>query len=98
MASGTADYLSALRAWLERHKEYPSRARRRRVEGTVLLVFVMDRSGTVLARRIERSAGEPSLDRAALEMIERAQPLPPLPGSIAGASLEIRVPVQFSLR
>jgi len=97
-ASGTADYLSALRAWLERHKEYPIRARRRRIEGTALLVFVMDRSGTVLAHRIERSAGEPSLDRAALEMIERARPLPPLPGSIAGASLEVRVPVQFSLR
>lgn len=96
--AGSADYLAALRAWLERHKEYPSRARRRRIEGTALLVFVMDRSGKVLAQRIERSAGEPTLDRAALEMIDRAQPLPPLPDGLGGARLEIRVPVQFRLR
>jgi len=95
---GAADYMSQLRAWLERHKEYPYQARRRRVEGTAMLVFVMDRGGTVLSHRIERSAGDPSLDRAVGEMIRRAQPLPPLPDSFPQARLEVRVPVQFLLR
>jgi protein TonB len=95
---GAADYMSVLRAWLEQHKEYPSRARRRRVEGTALLVFVMDRGGRVLSHRIERSAGDPSLDHAVAEMIERAQPLPPMPDSFQQARLEVRVPVQFLLR
>lgn len=95
---GAADYMSALRAWLERHKEYPPQARRRRVEGTALLVFVMDRQGKVLSHRIERGAGDPSLDRAVIEMIERAQPLPAMPESFPQARLEVRVPVQFLLR
>lgn len=97
-SGGAADYMSRLRAWLEQHKEYPSRARRRRAEGTALLVFVMDRGGRVLSHRIERSAGDPSLDHAVAEMIQRAQPLPPIPDSFQQAWLEVRVPVQFLLR
>lgn len=97
-SGGVADYMSQLRAWLEQHKEYPSRARRRRIEGTALLVFVMDRGGNVLSHRIERSAGDPSLDTAVAEMIERAQPLPRIPESFEQARLEVRVPVQFLLR
>src|SRR3546814_400050 len=94
VAGGVADYMSQLRAWLEQHKEYPNRARRRRIEGTALLVFVMDRSGNVLSHRIERSAGDPSLDTAVIEMIERAQPLPHIPDTFRQAQLEVRVPVQ----
>lgn len=97
-AGGVADYMSQLRAWLEQHKEYPNRARRRRIEGTALLVFVMDRGGNVLSHRIERSAGDPSLDHAVQEMIERAQPLPRIPEDFQQAQLEVRVPVQFLLR
>lgn len=97
-AGGVADYMSQLRAWLEQHKEYPNRARRRRIEGTALLVFVMDRGGNVLSHRIERSAGDPSLDGAVEEMIERAQPLPAIPDDLQQAQLEVRVPVQFLLR
>ena len=90
--------MSQLRAWLERHKEYPHRARQRRIEGTALLVFVMDRSGRVLSHHIERSAGDRSLDHAVERMIERAQPLPGVPASFQQARLEVRVPVQFMLR
>ncbi|EDP63304.1 TonB-like protein [alpha proteobacterium BAL199] len=97
-AGGAADYMSQLRAWLERHKEYPHRARQRRIEGTALLVFVMDRSGRVLSHHIERSAGDRSLDHAVERMIERAQPLPGVPASFQQARLEVRVPVQFMLR
>lgn len=95
---GAADYMSQLRAWLERHKEYPNRARRQRIEGTALLVFVMDQGGNVLSHRIERSAGDPVLDQAVRQMIERAQPLPAMPASFQQARLEVRVPVQFMLR
>ncbi len=42
------DYIALLQAWLERHKEYPRRARLRRQEGTVMLSFTMNREGSVL--------------------------------------------------
>lgn len=93
-----ADYASLIRAWLERHKEYPRRARLRRLEGTATLYFVMDRKGRVLKYRIQRSAGSSILDRAVEAMIERAKPLPEMPDDMHQARLELIVPVTFSLR
>lgn len=93
-----ADYMAQLQAWLERHKEYPRRAKLRRQEGTVLLYFVMNREGRVLEYRIRQRSGHASLDRAVEEMIERAQPLPKMPQEMRQARLELVVPVQFFLR
>ncbi|MFN4090921.1 MAG: energy transducer TonB, partial [Alphaproteobacteria bacterium] len=86
-----------LRAWLERHKEYPHRARVRRQQGTALLHFVVDANGRVLSHRIDRTSGYDLLDEAVEDMIARAQPLPPPPPDM-GRRLEITVPVQFVLR
>jgi periplasmic protein TonB len=94
----SVDYASILQAWLEDHKEYPRRARSRRQEGVVMLYFVMDRSGHVLEYRIDRSSGYDLLDREVEQMIQRAQPLPPLPDEMTQARLELVVPVQFQLR
>lgn len=94
----TVDYMATLQAWLEKHKEYPRRARLRRQEGTALLYFVMDRDGQVLEHRIERTSGYALLDREVAAMIERAQPLPRMPASMNRPRLELVVPVQFFLR
>ena len=94
----TADYAAVLQAWLEKHKEYPRRARRRRQEGAALLYFVMDREGHVLDYRIQESSGFRLLDREVERMIERAQPLPRMPEEMQQARLELVVPVQFFLR
>lgn len=98
LAGAQADYAAILQAWLERHKEYPRRAQRRRQEGTALLYFVMDREGHVLDYRIEESSGFGLLDREVKRMIERAQPLPRMPEEMQQARLELMVPVQFFLR
>lgn len=94
----TADYTLLLQTWLEKHKEYPRRARRRRQEGIAMIYFVVDRQGEVLTYRLEQSSGYKLLDEEVLAMIERAQPLPKMPDSIAQSSLELIVPVQFELR
>ena len=92
------DYMSVLQAWLEKHKEYPRSARLRRIEGTTLLYFVMDRNGTVIDYRIQKSSGFSLLDREVEEMIQRAQPLPRMPQDMHRERLELVVPVQFLLR
>ncbi|MEM7254205.1 MAG: energy transducer TonB [Pseudomonadota bacterium] len=97
-AQGKSNYLAQLRRWLEKHKKYPRRARKRGQQGRTLLVFVMDRNGNVLESKIRESSGSPLLDRAARDMLKRAQPLPKLPSSITGSSLELVVPVEFGLR
>ncbi|MEQ8806307.1 MAG: energy transducer TonB [Rhodospirillales bacterium] len=98
LAGAAADYMSVLQAWLEKHKEYPRSARLRRIEGAVLLYFAIDRDGHLLAYRIERSSGHRMLDTETIAMINRAQPLPPIPNDMSRDKLEVVVPVQFSLR
>ncbi len=93
----TDDYMAVLQTWLERHKEYPRRARRRRQEGTALLYFVMDRTGKVLRHEIRQSSGHRLLDREVLAMLERAQPLPAMPDSMVSNRLQLVVPVRFAL-
>ncbi|OYY39854.1 MAG: energy transducer TonB, partial [Rhodospirillales bacterium 24-66-33] len=83
---------------LERHKRYPSEAQRSRHEGVTYVRFTMSRDGRILAARIERPSGHAALDQEGLELLQRAQPLPPLPHDQPGESLEIVVPVQFFLR
>lgn len=92
------DYAATLLAWLERHKEYPRRARLRRQQGTVLLYFMVNRQGQVLDYRIKQSSGYSVLDDEVQRMIVRAQPLPPMPESMQQEQLELVVPVQFFLR
>lgn len=86
-----------LLAHLERHKRFPSLALSRRLRGTVLVGFSLDRSGMVLAPTVDTSSGHASLDAAALDMLTRAQPLPAPPPEIAGAVVQLTVPVRFFL-
>lgn len=92
------DYLTNLRAWIERHKQYPRAAQLRRQQGTALLKFTMTRDGRVLAHHVERSSGHATLDREVEELIERAAPLPAMPADMTQDRLEVVVPVEFALR
>lgn len=95
MAGAEADYASVLLAWLERHKEYPRRAQQRRQQGVVLLYLVIDRNGQILDARIQESSGYRSLDKATIDMLDRATPLPPMPDDMHEERLELVVPVQY---
>lgn len=92
------DYLRAIVDRLERYKIYPEDARSRREQGTVLVAFSIDRSGRILSFDVRKSSGSASLDRAAQDMIYRADPLPPIPTSYAAAQLSLALPVTFALR
>lgn len=92
-----SSWQSRLLAHLERHKRFPSQAQSRRLRGTVLVAFSLDRSGLVLAQAVDTSSGHPSLDAAALDMLTRAQPLPAPPPEITGAVVQLTVPVRFFL-
>jgi protein TonB len=91
-------WVSQLLAHLNRHKQYPSAARAHHEEGVVTLNFTMDRGGHVLAHSIVKSSGSQALDAEALAMLQRAEPLPAFPPSMAGASRSFSVPIRFSLR
>ncbi|WP_440225021.1 energy transducer TonB family protein [Dokdonella sp. MW10] len=89
---------STLLGHLEHHRRYPHLAQRRREEGVAYVRFRVDRSGRVLAASLEHGSGVEVLDEEALEVLERAQPVPPPPRELAGDSVEVVVPVHFRLR
>lgn len=91
---------SLLSAHLGRHKRYPYQARQRNQQGMPLLRFRVDREGQVLSWSIEKSSGHVLLDRETEALIRRAQPLPKPPAELfAGKdSIELTVPVEFSIR
>lgn len=87
-----------LQRHLARHKRYPSEAQRSRQEGMPYVRFTMSRDGRVLAASIHRPSGIAALDQEGLDLLARAQPLPPLPLDQPGETMEIIVPIQFSLK
>ena len=93
-------YLRQLSLWLNKHKRYPSSARRRGQEGEVSLRFVITANGELISHELISSAVFQSLNKEALNMIQRANPLPSVPLEIrAGAKqFEYNIPISFSLQ
>lgn len=97
--SGLAQaYLLRIHAYLNRFMEYPYEARLARQEGIARLRFTIDRSGRILSYELERGTNFPLLDRQALHMLEKANPLPPIPEDLQRSRMEVVLPVAFSLR
>lgn len=93
-----ADYIDRVSAALAAVKRYPWTARRARHEGTVMLRLILERSGQVAAWRIEKSANVAVLDAEAGDMVRRAAPFPAFPKELHRETLDIVVPIAFSLR
>lgn len=92
-----ADYMSRLLAHLNQAKRYPMAARRLRHQGVVMVRFTMDRGGHVVAARLEQQSNYKLLNDEAMELLARAQPLPPLPEDMPDR-IELVVPIDFSLK
>jgi protein TonB len=93
----TARYEQLLVAWLEKHKKYPRRAKRLRIEGEGMLRILINRQGQTQQVTLEQPTGNRLLDKAALEMAQRADPFPPMPEKDPRRELEFMVPVAFVL-
>lgn len=81
--------LAELAARIRAHRHYPELARRRGVEGTVLLRFSIRPDGGVAALEVIEGV-DPALDEAARDAVLAATPLPPVEGTIT-------VPMPFRL-
>ncbi len=86
-------------ARLNKHRRYPRSAMAQLQQGVPYIRFVMDREGRVLSATLERSSGFPDLDREAVALPRRAQPLPKPPVDMrpGQATIELVVPVEFFL-
>ena len=102
---GSAASRAAIASWrdlvlarLQQNKRYPASAEARHEQGVATLSFSVDRNGRVLARSITRSSGVAALDEEVMTMVMRAQPLPAFPPAMTQHSINLVVPIRFSLR
>lgn len=79
---------------LEKFRRYPSAARVRGQQGVTYVAFTMNRSGQVIRASILQSSEVQILDRAALDTLRRAQPLPAIPADMPDV-VDITIPVEF---
>ena len=96
-ANGTPDWRGLVLARLDQVKRYPAAAEIRRQQGVPYIRIVMDREGRVLDVQLERGSGVAALDREALSLPRRAQPLPRPPEEVRGETISLVAPVEFYL-
>ena len=90
-------YLAEVRAAIERHKRYPTAARRAGIIGSVVLQFVILPDGRVVDPAVAESNGYASFGTAALESLRRAGRMPPFPEAIDRDRLVVQVPISYKL-
>lgn len=92
-----SNYAGRVVAHLNRHKQFPRTAMQRRVNGTVMVRFSLARDGRVTSARLQRGSGHRVLDEAALAMVRRADPFPPIPPGLGRNSMSFTAPIEFHL-
>jgi protein TonB len=84
--------------WLARYRTYPLQARRARIEGVVRLRVTLMSDGRLVDARVEQSSGHLVLDRAALDLLARASPLPGEFASERFGQVELQLPIVYRMR
>jgi protein TonB len=93
-----ASWQSLVLGHLAHFKRYPGDARQRKRSGAAWVRFQVDRDGKLLASELITSSGTVLLDREALQVLERAQPLPAPPASVLRqGTVTVTLPVSFKL-
>ena len=90
-AAARANYNAMLNAHLQRHKQAPGSSD----AGMAVIRFTVTRSGRVTSSGLARSSGSPALDRAALDLLQRAQPLPAFTPDMRQNSESYSVPIRY---
>ena len=92
-------YELTISQWIAKHKVYPAGALLLGQHGKVVIRLRIDRAGNVKYSAIEQSSGFKLIDRAALDMVARANPVPAVPSDYPpGNLLEFLVPASFDLQ
>jgi len=90
-------YQDIVKQKIESHRQYPSWAQRRKIEGAVGLRFVILPNGQAEDIKVVSSSGYEILDKESQSTIQRATPFLAIPDEVAQDSVIIQVAIVFSL-
>ncbi|HEJ9150328.1 TPA: energy transducer TonB [Serratia marcescens] len=97
-AQAKLSWESLVKGKLNRIKDYPLDARSRRRSGMPQVSFSVDAQGRVSNVILLARSGTASLDREAVAVVSRAQPLPPPPPEmLQQGAVRVRMPIDFNL-
>lgn len=83
---------------LNKFKRYPEDARQRNRVGKPVIKFEVDAKGYIVDSTLVKSSGTNSLDREALRVLARAQPLPPPPTDLfTQGKVIVELPIDFTI-
>lgn len=94
--AAVSNYPGRVARKLQAALRYPPAAARRGITGEARVHFVVDAGGRVRDVRLVASSGSDLLDRAAVETVRRAAPLPPIPKAAGRSEWSFTAPVSFS--
>jgi protein TonB len=77
---------------------YPDAALALRATGVVTMHFSVRRNGQIDRLQIRKSSGNDGLDKAAYDILQKAQPLPPIPDRMHVDRIEGDLPINFGVR
>jgi periplasmic protein TonB len=92
--AGAKAYNALVFGHLQRFKRYPPAARGK--SGTVIVRFILNRTGEVIESAVTKSSGNDVLDHEALDILHRASPFPAFPDAKPGAQDLYIAPVNFA--
>lgn len=89
---------SRVKGHLNRFKRYPDDARKRARTGIAVVTFTVNATGAVIESSLISLSGTRSLDREAIAVLERADPLPKPPTErLKGGVYNVIIPISFDL-
>jgi len=86
-----SDYGNLIIAICKRNWTPPARGILGRPVPSTLVAITVARNGRIVGTRIERSSGNPALDRSVLDAVRASDPLPAFPRELSGAQQEFQV-------
>ncbi len=87
-----------MRARIEDRKRYPLVARKREVEGQVLVQFTINLDGSLKGLKILKKSPHGILNRAALSAVEDAAPFPKPPAKEFTRPIPLQITIVFHMK
>jgi len=95
--SAKQKYLIEFRGLIENRKEYPLMARRRGIEGIVIIGVTIKKNGEVIDHKIVQASGHEILDQSALNLVKKINSFKAFPVELGNDAIELKFPIAFKL-